>query len=78
MNMNRTKTLLLLATLTALFLWGGHAFGGQTGLSLALGLAAIMNFGAYWFSDRIVLSMHGAQPVGFFVPSSAVDTGKNT
>jgi len=61
--MNRTRTFLLMAALTALFLWAGHAFGGQGGLMLALGLAAIMNFGTYWFSDRIVLRMHGAQEV---------------
>jgi heat shock protein HtpX len=61
--MNRTRTLLLMAALTALFLWAGHAFGGQGGLVLALGLAIIMNFGTYWFSDRIVLRMHGAQEV---------------
>jgi len=61
--MNRTRTFLLMAALTALFLWAGHAFGGQGGLMLALGLAAIMNFGTYWFSDRIVLRMHGAREV---------------
>ncbi len=61
--MNRTRTLLLMAALTAMFLWAGHAFGGQGGLMLALGLAAMMNFGTYWFSDRIVLRMHGAREV---------------
>jgi heat shock protein HtpX len=61
MAMNRTRTLLLMAVLTALFLWAGHAFGGQGGLVLALGLAFIMNFGTYWLSDRIVLRMHGAE-----------------
>ncbi len=61
--MNRIRTLILLATLTALFLWAGQALGGQTGLVLALVLAAAMNFGAYWFSDRIVLRMYGAREV---------------
>jgi len=61
MAMNRTRTLLLMAALTALFLWAGHAFGGQGGLVVALGLALIMNFGTYWFSDKIVLRMHGAE-----------------
>jgi len=61
--MNRTKTLVLLATLTALFLWIGHALGGQGGLALALVLAGLMNFGTYWFSDRIVLRMYGAREV---------------
>jgi heat shock protein HtpX len=59
--MNRTRTLLLMAALTALFLWAGYAFGGQGGLVLAFALAFIMNFGTYWFSDRIVLRMHGAE-----------------
>jgi heat shock protein HtpX len=61
--MNRTKTLVLLATLTALFLWMGQALGGQAGLVLALVLAGAMNLGTYWFSDRIVLRMYGAREV---------------
>ncbi len=61
--MNQMKTLVLLSTLTALFLWAGHALGGQGGLILALVVAALMNLGAYWFSDRIVLRMYNAQEV---------------
>jgi heat shock protein HtpX len=61
--MNRTKTLVLMATLTALFVWAGHALGGPGGTVVALALAAFMNFGAYWFSDRIVLAMHRAREV---------------
>ena len=61
--MNRTRTLILLATLTALFLWAGQALGGQAGLVLAIVVAAAMNFGAYWFSDGIVLRMYGAREV---------------
>jgi heat shock protein HtpX len=61
---NRTKTFLLLATLTALFLWIGQALGGQAGLVFAIVLAGAMNLGAYWFSDRIVLRMYGAREVG--------------
>ena len=61
--MNRTKTLLLLATLTALLMWGGQALGGSTGMWLALAVAAVMNLGTYWFSDRIVLRMYNAQEV---------------
>jgi len=60
---NRTKTLVLLSALTALLLWIGQALGGQGGLVLALVLAGAMNLGAYWFSDRIVLRMHGAREV---------------
>jgi heat shock protein HtpX len=61
--MNRLKTTMLLAALTALTLWVGQALGGQVGLVLALVLAAAMNFGAYWFSDKIVLRMYGAREV---------------
>jgi heat shock protein HtpX len=54
---------MLLATLTALILWVGQALGGQSGLMLGLIFAAVMNFGAYWWSDQIVLRMYGAQEV---------------
>ncbi len=59
--MNRLKTLILLATLTALLIWAGNALAGRAGLVVALGIAALMNFGTYWFSDRIILRMYGAQ-----------------
>lgn len=62
--MNLFRTTLLLAVLTGLLLVAGQLIGGQTGMVIALGLAVVMNFGAYWFSDRIVLSMYGAQEVG--------------
>ena len=61
--MNRMKTMMLLAALTALLVWGGQAIGGKNGLVLALMMAGIMNIAAYWFSDRIVLRMHNAKPV---------------
>ena len=61
--MNGLKTALLLGTLTGLVLLAGAALGGQNGLMFALVLTAVMNFGAYWFSDTIVLKMHGAKPV---------------
>jgi heat shock protein HtpX len=61
---NRTKSMLLLAALTALFLWIGSALGGRGGLAISLLLAGAMNVGAYWFSDRIVLRMYGAREVG--------------
>jgi heat shock protein HtpX len=54
---------LLLAVLTALFLLIGNAVGGQNGMVMAFGLAVLMNFGAYWFSDKIVLRMYGAKEV---------------
>ena len=59
--MNQMKAVMLLAALTALVLWIGQAIAGQTGLAMALLLACVMNLGAYWFSDRIVLRMYGAQ-----------------
>lgn len=61
--MNRVKTVALLGTLTALLLWAGQALAGQGGFMIALVLAGIMNFSAYWFSDKIVLRMYGAQEV---------------
>jgi heat shock protein HtpX len=61
--MNQTKTLALLAMLTALMLWAGQALAGQPGLLVALAVAGILNIGSYWFSDKIVLRMFGAQEV---------------
>ena len=61
--MNRLKTLLLLAALTALFLWLGQLIGGRQGMMIALVMAVLMNFISYWFSDKIVLRMYGAQEV---------------
>ena len=60
---NTLKTGLLLAALTAIFLLIGNAVGGENGMVMAFGLAVLMNFGAYWFSDKIVLRMYGAQEV---------------
>lgn len=60
---NTLKTGLLLAALTAIFLLIGNAVGGQNGMVMAFGLAVLMNFGAYWFSDKIVLRMYGAREV---------------
>ncbi|WED42300.1 zinc metalloprotease HtpX [Legionella cardiaca] len=61
--MNNVKTFVLLAALTALFLFIGNVLGGHTGLMIALVFTLIMNFGAYWFSDTIVLRMYNAQPL---------------
>src|SRR5207247_6829285 len=41
----------------------GGAFGGRQGLLLAFVLALLMTLGSYWFSDKIVLAMYGAQPI---------------
>ena len=61
---NGLKTALLLGLLSGLLLALGEAFGGSNGLVLAFVVAAVMNFGSYWFSDRIVLRMYNAQEVG--------------
>ena len=60
---NTLKTTLLLAALSGLLLVIGDLAGGQGGLLLAFVFALIMNFGSYWFSDKIVLSMYSAQEV---------------
>jgi heat shock protein HtpX len=60
---NYLKTALLLGSLTGLLLLVGHLVGGESGVILAFVVAMAMNFGAYWFSDRIVLRMHNAKPV---------------
>ena len=61
--MNQTKTLMLLAAMTALLLWVGQALAGQAGLVIALVIASLLNFGSYWFSDKVVLRMYGAKEV---------------
>jgi heat shock protein HtpX len=58
---NTLKTTFLLALMTGLLLWIGQALGGSQGLVVALVVAALMNLGSWWFSDRIVLSMYGAR-----------------
>jgi heat shock protein HtpX len=62
--MNRLKTTLLLSLLTVLMVLMGSAIGGKTGMVFAFFMAAAMNFFSYWFSDKIVLKMHGAQEIG--------------
>lgn len=58
---NNFKTFILLAALTALVVGGGMVMGGRHGLLLGIGLAVVMNFVSYWFSDKIALKMSGAQ-----------------
>ena len=60
---NGMKTALLLGGLSGLLLLLGDYFGGQQGLVIAFGFAALMNLGSYWFSDKIVLRMYRAQEV---------------
>ena len=61
---NGLKTALLLGLLSAVLLAIGEWLGGANGLVMAFMLAAIMNLGSYWFSDKIVLRMYRAQQVG--------------
>ena len=61
--MSYFKTAVLLAGLTALFMGVGYLIGGAGGAMIALLVAAATNMFAYWNSDRMVLSMHGAQEV---------------
>ena len=60
---NQLKTVLLLGALTGLILFFGKLIGGTRGMQIALILAAAMNFFSYWFSDKIVLRMYGAQEI---------------
>jgi heat shock protein HtpX len=61
--MNRLKALILLATLTALVVWAGQLVGATSGMALALAFAGVMDLGAWWWSDRLALRMHGAREI---------------
>ncbi len=61
--MNQVKTVVLLTFLAALLVVIGGAIGGKNGATIALVIALVMNFGSYWFSDKIVLRMYNAQEV---------------
>jgi heat shock protein HtpX len=61
---NALKTTLLLGLMTGLFIAIGGLLGGRSGMVLAFAVALVMNFVSYWFSDKIVLRMYGAQPIG--------------
>ena len=61
--MNTLKTFFLLMILTGLLLLIGGAIGGEMGIVIALVFALALNFGAYWFSDKIALSMAHARPI---------------
>ncbi len=60
---NTVRTTLLLGALTGILLFFGSVFGGRAGMVFAFGFAVIMNMGAYWYSDKIVLRLYKAQPV---------------
>lgn len=61
---NNFKTALLLGALTGLILFAGQLIGGRQGLIIALGIAAVSNFVAYFYSDKIAIMSMGAQEVG--------------
>jgi len=60
---NSFKTALLLGLLTGIILGIGQLFGGSQGLVIAFVFALLINFGSYWFSDKIVLAMYHAREV---------------
>jgi heat shock protein HtpX len=60
---NTFKTAFLLTALTLLLMFIGQHFGGENGMMLALAIAVALNFGAYFFSDKIALATYRAQPV---------------
>lgn len=59
--MQNIKALLILSTLTGLFLGVGYLAGGRSGMTIALLLSFAMNIGSYWFSHKMVLAMHRAR-----------------
>ena len=61
---SRARTLFLMAVLTVLFVWVGGALGGKQGAIIAFVVAGLMNFGGYWFSDKMILRRYRAQEVG--------------
>jgi heat shock protein HtpX len=61
---NGIKTAMLLGLLSAVLLVFGELLGGGQGMILGFFVAVAMNFGSYWFSDKIVLRMYRAQEVG--------------
>ena len=60
---NTLKTFILMAALTGLFMVGGQVLGGRQGMILALVIALVMNFFAYWNSDKMALAMNRAREV---------------
>lgn len=61
--MNTAKTVMLMTLLTLVLVFLGGALGGQGGALFALVMAAVMNLGSYWFSDKIVIKMYRGQEV---------------
>jgi heat shock protein HtpX len=57
------RTTILMAALGGLLVLIGAAIGGLKGASAFLVIALLMNFVAYWFSDKIALRSAGAKPI---------------
>jgi len=62
--MNSLRTTFLMASLTILFIMVGSMMGGRGGATMAFIIAFAMNFGAYWFSDKLILRMTRARELG--------------
>ena len=61
--MNTLKTVFLMTVMMILFLLVGYLIGGSTGMTIAFIFSLLMNFGSYWFSDKLVLSIYRAKQV---------------
>lgn len=61
--MNTVRTVFLMTLMMGLFLFVGYLIGGRDGMTIAFFFSLIMNFGSYWFSDKIVLAMYKAKEV---------------
>src|SRR5437763_8779253 len=65
---NSLKTVALLGLLSAILIVGGQFLAGERGIYYGLGIAVVMNFASYFFSDKLALAMSGARPL---TPESA-------
>lgn len=63
--MNSLKTAFLMSVMMILFLFVGYLVGGKGGMTIAFFFSLAMNFGSYWFSDKVVLSMYRARQVDY-------------
>lgn len=73
-NFNTLKTTILLGALTGLLVLIGGWLGGSYGAVVGLAFALVMNFGSYWFSDRIALKLAGAKEVSYLQAPELHDT----
>ena len=59
--MNSVKVAILMVALVIIFMWLGYAAGGRGGMIVAFAVATLLNFGSYWYSDKIILKMYRAR-----------------